>query len=237
MPPAGNPEVGFFHENRPHRVMLNPMKILPPTISAPRLPSAVFGLLLVLAGSVPASVTPGAEPKKWPANPAKHQLTVSRKAADATQARMIAAAEEAKPAAEALRKAIGDGPAPTDESQWWYRETLGIRIPIAVTADAVAYYSKLVEGYQKQVFERYMEPSSSLTYQAASTFHPQFEHGGRKFKDVHVVTLKLSFSQNFAATVTEGMEFQKERAVVLDVAGKVLAIIGDGPTEVPVLAI
>jgi len=155
----------------------------------------------------------------------------------ATQAKMIAAAEAAMPDAAALRKAIGEGPAPKDESQWWCRETLGIRIPFAVTGDAVAYYEKLVEGWRKQELERYMEPSSSLDYQASAAFHPEFEHDGRKFKDVHVVTLKLSFSQRFAATGTEGMEFQKERTVVLDAAGKVLAITGDGATEAMVMAI
>ncbi|MHB8862170.1 MAG: hypothetical protein ACYC6N_07190 [Pirellulaceae bacterium] len=46
---------------------------------------------------------------------------------------------------------------------------------------------------------------------------------------------KLVFDQNFVATVTEGMHFEKERVVILDASGKVLHISGDGPTEVPVL--
>ena len=33
------------------------------------------------------------------------------------------------------------------------------------------------------------------------------------------------------------MQFEKERVVILDAKGKVLHISGDGPTEVPVLAI
>lgn len=210
---------------------------LHPVAHATRRLLAALGLCLALAGPAQASMTPDAKPKKFPPNPAKHQLTIRREAGDATQAKMIAAAEAARPSAQALRKAIGDGPAPEGESPWWYREALGIRIPFAVTADAVAYYSKLVEGYRKQTFERYMEPSSRFDYHAASAHHPKFEREGRTFKDVHVVTLKLGFSQNFAATGTEGMEFQKERTVILDSAGKVLAIFGDGPTEVPVLAI
>ena len=52
-----------------------------------------------------------------------------------------------------------------------------------------------------------------------------------------MVTLKLTFDQNFAATQTEGMHFEKKRVVVLDGKGKVLHISGDGPTEVPILAI
>lgn len=52
-----------------------------------------------------------------------------------------------------------------------------------------------------------------------------------------MVTLNLSFSEQFAATVTEGMSFEKHRIVILDAKGTVLAIYGDGPTEVPVMAV
>ncbi len=65
----------------------------------------------------------------------------------------------------------------------------------------------------------------------------EYKSEGMTFKDVHVVTLKLTFEQNFAATQTEGMQFQKSRIVILDDKGKVLHVTGDGPTEVPVLAI
>ena len=76
-----------------------------------------------------------------------------------------------------------------------------------------------------------------LRYHASVRFHEDFMLDDKGFKGVHVVTLKLDFAQNFAATQTEGMSFQKKRVVVLDGAGKVLHVSGDGPTEVPVLAI
>jgi hypothetical protein len=150
---------------------------------------------------------------------------------------MIAAAEAAQPSKEALRQAAGDAAVPAGDKVWWYQEQLGIRIPCAITADAVAYYSDLVGTYAKQDFKRYVEPSSRLDYHATVAAHQKFEHQGQTFEDVHVVTLKLDFSQNFAATQTEGMHFQKERVVILDAKGKVLYISGDGPTEVPILAI
>ena len=199
--------------------------------------SSAFFLWTALCITVSAAITQDSKEQTWPANPVKHRITIRREAGDAAQAKMIATAEAARPEAAALRKAIGEGPEPKDPSQWWYREDLGIRIPFAVTAGAVGYFSKLVEDYRKQEFKRYIEPSSSVDYHASVAFHSQFEHGGRKFPDVHVVTLKLVFTQNFAATGTEGMEFTKERTVVLDAQGKVLAIAGDGPTEVPILAI
>jgi hypothetical protein len=182
-------------------------------------------------------MTPDAKEKIWPANPEKHRITIRREASDAAQAKMIATAEAASPEAAALRKAMGDSPEVINASQWWYREDFGIRIPFAVTAGAVDYFTKLVGDYGKQEFKRYVEPSSSVDYHASVAIHAQFERDGRKFADVHVVTLKLVFAQNFAATGTEGMQFEKVRTVVLDAAGKVLAVYGDGPTEVPILAI
>ena len=149
---------------------------------------------------------------------------------------MIATAETAQPSREALRQAAGDAPVPAGDKVWWYKEELGIRIPCAITADAVAYYSDLVGKYGKQDLKRYAEPSSQLDYHASVTFHKEFKLDDKTFKNVHVATLKLTFAQNFAATTTEGMRFQKQRVVLLDAAGKVLHLSGDGPTEVPIMA-
>ncbi len=211
----------------------------------------VLALGLALPNQGSAAVEEGTQPKDWPANPAQHQVVISRTAADAKQTAMIAAAEAAQPSKELLNQAaeardrndpLGlakphEAKAPAGDKVWWYKEELGIRIPCAITADAVAYYSDLVGKYGKQNLKRYMEPSSRLAYVAGVKFHPEFKLGDQTFKDVHVVTLKLTFSQNFAATTTEGMRFEKERVVVLDAAGKVLLVTGDGPTEVPILAI
>lgn len=200
-------------------------------------PACALTLCLALSQPAAAAVEAGSGPKDWPANPAKHQITVRREAADKQQSAMIAAAEAAQPARKVLLEAAGTAGVPAGDKVWWYKEELGIRIPCAITGDAIAYYSDLVGKYGKQALKRHAEPSSHLDYHATVAFHKEFLHQGQTFKDVHVVTLKLSFSQNFAATQTEGMEFQKVRTVVLNADGKVLHITGDGPTEVPILAI
>ncbi|MCX6872199.1 MAG: hypothetical protein NTW21_00085 [Verrucomicrobia bacterium] len=202
-------------------------------------------------GSITAAMLPDSKPKEWPADPTKHQVTIRREATDDKQSAMIAAAEAAQPSKEALRKAADardrndplglaqpkEAPLPAGDKVWWYKEQFGIRIPCAITADAVAYYSELVGTYGKQALNRYMQPSSRLDYHAGVKFHKEFKLDDKTFNDVHVVTLKLIFSQNFVATQTEGMQFEKERVVILDAKGKVLHLSGDGPTEVPVLAI
>ena len=130
-----------------------------------------------------------------------------------------------------------EAPLPAGDKVWWYKEQLGIRIPFAITADTVAYYSELAGKYGKQALNRYMQPSSRLDYHAGVKFHKEYKLDDKTFNDVHVVTLKLILSQNFVATQIAGMQFEKERVVILDAKGKVLHISGDGPTEVPVLEI
>jgi hypothetical protein len=200
---------------------------------------------IALTALATAAVLPGSMPKEWPANPAKHQVVIRRDTTDKQKAAMIAAAEAAQPSEKTLREAAEardpnqpkEAKAPVGDKVWWYKEQLGIRIPCAITADAVTYYSDLVGKYGKQVLKRHAEPNSRFEYQAGVKFHQEFKLGDKTFAGVNVVTLKLTFAQNFVATGTEGIHFEKERIVVLDAAGKVLHISGDGPTEVPMLAI
>ncbi len=210
----------------------------------------LVALVLSSFSTASAVVTPDSKPKDWPANPAKHQVVIRRDATDKQQAAMIATAEAAQPSQEMLRQTaearddrndplvlLPKAKAPFVDKVWWYKEQLGIRIPCAITADAVTYYSDFVGKNGKQVLKRYIEPSSRLDYQAGVKFHQEFKLGDKTFAGVNVVTLKLTFAQNFVATGTAGMHFEKERIVVLDAAGKVLHISGDGPTEVPILMI
>ncbi len=139
--------------------------------SAIRLATALLAWI-TFTGLTTAAVLPGTMPKEWPANPAKHQIVIRRDATDKQQAAMIAAAEAAQPSAETLRQAAEAGDdrndplglanpkeakAPVGDKVWWYKEQFGIRIPCAITADAVTYYSDLVGKYGKQVLKRYTE--------------------------------------------------------------------------------
>ena len=184
-------------------------------------------------------MAPGSEPKDWPANPEKHVVSIKRVSADETEAKLIDAAESLE------HDGIGPDPVTPGEprlatppkGQWWHKEELGIKIPFAITKDTIAYYSDLVTGYGKQAAKRYMEPNSNFTYEAKVAKQAEFSIDGKTFKDVSVVTMEMKFSENFAATVTEGLSFDKRRTVVFDGDGKVLHVSGDGPTEAAILAI
>jgi hypothetical protein len=176
-------------------------------------------------------------PKEWPANTNRHTVTIIRSAGDDVGRALIARAEGLQPDRVELAKAAGDVPLPTKGKVWWFREQFGIRLPYAVTGDAVTYYTGLVTGYGKTRMKRYAEPSSALKYTAAVKRHERFELDGKSWQNVDVVTLKLEFRQSFCATGTEAFGFTKERTVVFDAQGKVLHVSGDGVTDVPVMAI
>lgn len=205
---------------------------------------------LAFSSSLMAAALPGTKAKEWPVNPDKHKVTIHREAANEKEAAMIAAAEAAQPAVADLEKAAtdsdpaqGKGVVPTrkalgageGEKLWWYKLDLNVRVPYAITADAVTYYSDLVGKYAKKAFKSYGEPSSKLEYHASSKFQKEYKVADKVFTDVHVVTLKLVFEQNFAEEQAAAMHFEKERVVIMDATGKVLHISGDGLTDVPIL--
>ncbi len=176
-------------------------------------------------------------PKEWPANTNRHTVVIVRSASDDAGRALIVRAEGLQPDRAELAKAAGDVPLPREGKVWWFREQFGIRLPYAVTGDAVTYYTGLVTGYGKTRMKRYAEPSSALKYTAAVKPHERFEMDGKSWQNVDVVTLKLEFRQSFCATGTEAFGFTKERTVVFDAQGKVLHVSGDGVTDVPVMAI
>ncbi|MFN0128340.1 MAG: hypothetical protein ACKV19_16830 [Verrucomicrobiales bacterium] len=199
-----------------------------------------MGLFLSVAALVAqalGAIVPGAEPKKWPSSPEKHKVVITRQATDDADRRLIKAAENAQPLRRDVQQAAGETKLPTTGPLWWYKEELGVRIPFAATSDAVSYFRDLVTRYGKESFTRYTEPSSHLEYAAKVVAHDSFTHDKESFVNVRVVTLKLDFSQNFCATGTEGLSFQKERLVIFNAAGRIIRIFGDGPTETPILAI
>ncbi len=176
-------------------------------------------------------------PKEWPANTNRHTVTIVRNAFEEDGRRLIARAEGLQPDRAGLDKAAGDVPLPREGKVWWFREQFGIRLPYAVTGDAVTYYTGVVTGYGKMSMKRYAEPSSALKYTASVKRHERFELDGKSWQNVDVVTLKLEFRQSFCASGTEAFGFTKERTVVFDKEGKVLHVSGDGVTDVPVMAI
>lgn len=171
--------------------------------------------------AVAADALPGSLIKDWAANPMRHTVSISLQPADAGALDKIKTAQEARPGT----------------NSWSTGAKLGIKLPYALTKDALTHYTGLVEAYQKRSWKSVIEPSSSAKFSAAVSFHNEFKMDGRSFREVDVVQLKLTFQANFTVEATQGLHFNKTRTVVLDREGRVIAIFGDGPTEGSVLAI
>lgn len=185
-----------------------------------------------------AAMLAGSKPREWPADPHRHVATIQREAADDGDNKLIAAAEKSLPDVAALAKSIGrDGAAPKlQPGQWWNKEVLGIRIPFALTADAVRYYTDLMKDHGQRKLTRYAQPSSGFNYRAGVARHDTYELDGKPLHNVTVVTMSMTFRQNFVASMTEGFSFEKSRSVIFDKDGKLLGVRGDGDVEVPVFA-
>ncbi len=203
-------------------------------------PIQLIATTLPIFFALPAQAAPraGARPTEWPASPARHSVSIQREAANEKEQNLIAAAEKSQPDATALLESIrkdGDDIKP-QPGQWWNKEIHGIRIPFAITNDAVHYYTELVNGFGQQKLVRYAEPGSSFTYQAKVAQPAAYDLDGKSLQNVTVVTMTLSFRQRFVATVTEAFGFEKKREVVFDKEGKIIHVKGDGDVRVPVMA-
>jgi hypothetical protein len=190
--------------------------------------------------SLPVQAAPlaGARPKEWPASADHHKVTIRRVAADGVEKQLIEAAEKSQPDSSALFESMAKegGAGKPQPGQWWNKETLGIRIPFAITAETVSYYSGLVGEYGRQKLNRYAQPSSAFTYQAEVSKPATYELDGKSLQNVSVVTMTLSFRQQFVASVAEGFAFEKKREVVFDKDGTIIHVVGDGDVPIAIFS-
>lgn len=166
-----------------------------------------------------------------------HIIKVERIIRAANDLRMMTIAENTYPPHDDVLEAIKTArfkldSDPDQDKLWWYSGFDGVRIPYAITTEAVDYYVSLVKGYRQKDWNSDIEPSSAFSYSASVQFKETYEKDGKKFGDVYVVKMKLSMRAAFASLA--GLMFSKERIVVLDRQGNVVHIFGDGITSVVV---
>jgi hypothetical protein len=166
-----------------------------------------------------AAMVPGAKVKDWPANADKHVISIERKAANEAEKTLIATAEAAE----------------TESDNWWIlgvdRQPLmksNVNVPYALTGEVVDYYAARIKEYQTKTYRSFMEPRSRLAYTATVAHQDSFTLTGKTYANVHVVTLNLSFDSRFTEDATMGISVMKRRTIVLDAAGQVLSVDGDG---------
>ncbi len=117
-----------------------------------------------------------------------------------------------------------------EKNLWWYNEFDNIRIPYAVTTDAIEYYSNLIKQYRQKEWGRDIKPSSHFIYHAEVFFKDNYKINDKCFANVNVIRMELHFKARFSSLA--GVTFKKERIILIDLNGKVVLISGDGPTSV-----
>jgi len=122
-----------------------------------------------------------------------------------------------------------------EEDIWWRDNFDGIKIPYCLTKSAVNYYSELIEAFRKNDQEKLGVKSQNFaefSYVAEIRQKLVYERNGYVFKDkdkLFIVTMTMEWESRCGDLC--GLKFTKERIVIIDSSGKVLAVFGDGPVE------
>jgi hypothetical protein len=153
------------------------------------------------------------------------------------EAALIAKAEGALADEEAIIATIGTEKLVAigyqiSEPLWWYQTFDGIRIPWAVTSDAVQYYLDVIMAFRDGNFSDTLGitmKKAYFGYEVSVNYLPKLQVGGLTVENVHMVTMKLSWSQFCGPECAMG--FFKTRDVVFDSSGTLLFISGDGATD------
>jgi len=159
--------------------------------------------------------------------------SVRRHFVDANEERLLRIAEEAYPPPDAILAIAGRYASKQDLGRekhlWWYGEFDGVRLPYAVTMDAVRYYLALIQatarGDSSQTGGIPMKRANFSYTASVSPRQSTLSRDGRVFEDVYTVELRLSWS-NYCGSLC-ACSFNLNRTVVLRADGTVLCVFGD----------
>ncbi|HYQ89801.1 MAG TPA: carboxypeptidase-like regulatory domain-containing protein [Candidatus Binatia bacterium] len=162
-----------------------------------------------------------------------YTAAVNRAYSSPEEERLLRTAEETYPPAEAIRAVAESGPgkhlAPGGKRLWWYDDFDGVRLPYAVTMDAVRYYLGLIQAFgtgDSAKTHNIRMKAASFTYHAnISSRIPTYSRDGRVFKDVYVVEMGFKWS-NYCGSLC-ACSFDLDRTVILRRDGTALCVFGD----------
>lgn len=189
-------------------------------------------LLLLLALAV---VAPGCRGGWW-------DVFIDRQAETPAEEAIILAAEKACP----LREDVLAAAAPEDTAAleaeagdgclWWYGNAplygRELKLPYAVTADAVDYYADRVEQARLAREASWLPfplmAEAYLSYTATIEPQSDFIVGEKQHENIYLVHMWLSYGESSLLPMRDG-GVSKKRTVAVSAAGEVLAVFGDGP--------
>lgn len=165
-----------------------------------------------------------------------YPVEIVRTYKDAREAEMLRKAEAVYPSADELIKRVEKNPTywaknlPSDnEPIWWEGGNDNVRLTFVITTRAVRYYYDLSQGLRGNpgFVPGFPMVHTSLKYTAAIKHYDEYTHAQKKFKNVYVADLNLEWS-NICGGLC-GMGFKRNKLVVMDSNGEVLALFLDAP--------
>lgn len=169
--------------------------------------------------------------------PSAFHAVVERGAATAEEERFLHIAESLYPSRDSvLARGTPCAEADAAEHPWAASCSLEPRMPYALTASAVRFHLDRIAAYRRGDFQGLTRPlrTGAMRYEAAGEWLPTFEMDGRRYTDVHVVRLTLTWRIRNGPEWYASYSFTKNRIVVFSRGGDVLAVHGDGPTPLAV---
>jgi hypothetical protein len=143
-------------------------------------------------------------------------IVIEREHADARRARLIAEAEElcSVSSAGGSRLRLDASPAEGAEPcRWWSTEVSSLRIPATITQGVLEHYVSLIEQLRSGAAPITNDgplQAARFTYRASVERHAVFIHRGRRFFDVDVVRMELSWTQFCAGTCAFGFSLIRQ---------------------------
>ena len=159
--------------------------------------------------------------------------TVHREFRNPLEERLLGVAEGIYPPAKAV-VSVADNHAERskllrEERLWWFGDFDGVRLPFAVTMDAVHYYLKLTQTFgrgDRTPPHQIPMIASKFSYTATVSPGPRnYTRGGRTFRDVYVVEMKLSWWDYCGSLCACG--FDLDRTVLFLPDGTLVCVFGD----------
>lgn len=166
----------------------------------------------------------------------KHQVEIVRSFEGAGEEALLKRAEAVYPSVDKMVEAVSGDPVywsknlpEGDEPLWWAGGNDNVRLTKVVTARAVRYYYDLSQGLRSnpKFVTGFPMMSTSLKYVAAIKHYDEYTHAKEKFTDVYVADLNLEWSHICGGLC--GMGFKRNKVVVLDSGGNVVALFLDAP--------
>ena len=192
-------------------------------------------MLVLLAACDTAAPVEEDPPPIVPITERSYAKSITRSFNSPFEESLIAAAEAVYPPRDSVVAAV---PAWTDyeippTQYWWWWHFDGVLLPYAITGDAVAYYSGLIDFLEADSAGQFLI-TADLVYEAQVSFESSYTVEGTEdyplekpavFKRVYVVSMYLEWGQYCG--ILCAMDVTAKRLVVFDEHGTLINVFFD----------